>query len=108
MSEGNWLVTYISPYRDRISQSVATIEYSPPRPGGQLRKVENVFAIAPDFFLHMAATRWTLPHILQALYLETGTVISPIARDNQQIYNTIAFQNATTTLSDLENMINQV
>jgi hypothetical protein len=47
----------------------------------------------------MAATWWTLSHILQALYLETGTVILPIARDNQQIYNTIAFQNATTTLS---------
>jgi hypothetical protein len=57
MSEGNWLVTYISPYRDHISESVATIlEYSPPRPGGQLRKVEDVFAIAPDFFLRMAAT----------------------------------------------------
>jgi hypothetical protein len=108
MSEGNWLVTYISPYRDRISESVATITYSPPHPGGQLRKVEDVFRVAPDFFLRMAATRWTLPHILQALYLDTGTVISPIARDNQQMYNTIAFQNVITTLSGFENMINQV
>jgi hypothetical protein len=97
MAKGNWMVVYMSPYRDRISESVASVTYSPPRPGGQIRNLQMVAPTAREFFLRMAATRWTLPHVLQALYLATGTVISPIARDNQQMYNTIAFQNASTT-----------